>query len=182
MSDRLIIARAGLAELTPVPALRVRGRVPFLVLAFVGMALGLVGSCNTELNGIHIANAAMNVDVGEIPQNRLTRWQLKAYGEALASDPDRILKLNGREIAYTLGEPELRRQDIPSIVWQYRTNACVLDIYFVTNGNEALDSQARHYEVRDLEGKEAENNIDCVLTVVAAAARNRGDVQLASVR
>ncbi|MBX2834255.1 MAG: hypothetical protein KTR28_04695 [Micavibrio sp.] len=61
---------------------------------------------------------------------------------------NRILDLSGRDIYEVLDQPEMVRRDLPTVVWQYRSNECVLDIYFTASGDNVLAEPVVHYEIR----------------------------------
>src|SRR3989339_708563 len=113
-------ASAGNTGNTGLPALAIATRIPFLVLAFVGMALGLVGSCNTSAGGFNGAYASTGDVAG------ITHRQIKSYGKMITSDPGRILELTGSELSGVFKIPALERRDPPSVVWQYMNDDCVL--------------------------------------------------------
>lgn len=64
------------------------------------------------------------------------------------SNPDNILRMVGRDISVLLEEPELVRADFPTVVWQYRKDNCVLDVYFASSAEDVLDAPVVHYEAR----------------------------------
>ncbi len=159
---------AGLAEASAL----VNARVSFLVLAFVGMALGLVGSCNTGVGGVHgVAYAATGSLVEDAAAsgagNGMTYWQMRSYGKAVTSNPSRILELTGSEIIGIFRAPGLERRDEPAVVWQYMNGDCVLDIYFSADDNGSVMSrQALHFETRLKDGSEAEAS-SCLKNIVS---------------
>lgn len=54
-------------------------------------------------------------------------------------DPRRLLRMSRRTLSSLLGKPQLVRREARARVWQYRTKACVLDLF--------LYDVASHYEV-----------------------------------
>lgn len=44
-------------------------------------------------------------------------------------DPKRLFGLDGNRVAVLLGPASFVRRDGPAEVWQYRADACVLDVY-----------------------------------------------------
>lgn len=66
----------------------------------------------------------------------------------IVEDSDVILGLKGQEVFQLFQEPELVRRDLPTVVWQYRTNVCVLDVYFTAARDDVLKSNVAHYELR----------------------------------
>ena len=87
----------------------------------------------------------------------------------LGEDVDSILDLNGHDIAQIFDAPELVRRDLPTTIWQYRNDACVMDVYFTVGveGDVARSSVA-HYEVRarDLRSEKKFDVSDCVRDLV----------------
>ncbi len=55
-------------------------------------------------------------------------------GATASAEPAELLGLDPQRLAALLGDPELRRQEPPAEVWQYRNAACVLDIFFYPEG------------------------------------------------
>src|SRR5262245_27258158 len=45
------------------------------------------------------------------------------------SAPPKVLGLKPHDVQELLGMPKLVRRDDPAEVWQYRSNACVLDVF-----------------------------------------------------
>ena len=56
--------------------------------------------------------------------------------------------LTGREIRAVFNQPELVRRDEPTVVWQYRNESCVLDVYFTTRQTKVAKAPVVHYEIR----------------------------------
>ena len=46
------------------------------------------------------------------------------------ADPEALLGQSTDAVAAELGAPEIRRREPPVEVWQYRSDACVFDVYF----------------------------------------------------
>ena len=61
-------------------------------------------------------------------------------------DPEMLVGLSPDAVATRLGEPELRRQEPPVEVWQYRSDTCVLDLYL--DGIARADQRVVYYEAR----------------------------------
>lgn len=66
----------------------------------------------------------------------------------ISISPDKILEVSGRDVYATFDRPELVRQDLPTVVWQYRSESCVLDVYFTASGSDVMKSPVVHYEMR----------------------------------
>lgn len=59
--------------------------------------------------------------------------------------PTSVLGLGPRDLEKLLGAPKLVRRDAPAEIWQYRSEACVLDVflYQVAAGAEVKYAEAR---------------------------------------
>lgn len=67
----------------------------------------------------------------------------------LKMDSDGLLELTGHDVMQIFAKPELVRRDVPTTIWQYRNDTCVLDVYFtVGRSADVARSDVVHYEVR----------------------------------
>ncbi len=85
----------------------------------------------------------------------------------LPSDVEQLRGFPAAELARRLGEPDFVREEPPAVVWQYRSEDCVLDLFFYRSGDELL---LAHAETRDREVAGASAS-DCYAEVVARRAR-----------
>ncbi len=85
----------------------------------------------------------------------------------LPSDVQQLRGLPAAELARRLGEPDFVREEPPAVVWQYRSEDCVLDLFFYRSGDELLVAYA---ETRNREAVGASAS-DCYAEVVARRAR-----------
>ncbi|MEO9900043.1 hypothetical protein [Nisaea sp.] len=60
-------------------------------------------------------------------------------------DPKRLLDLGQHDLSSILGKPAFVRRDMSAVVWQYRTDACVLDLFLYEHGR---DLAVTYYEFR----------------------------------
>ncbi len=51
-------------------------------------------------------------------------------------DPRQLISLTTREVRIKLGDPTFRRVDRPSLIWQYRGRACILDVFLYRDGTD----------------------------------------------
>ena len=65
-------------------------------------------------------------------------------------DPHEILSKTRKATFAFLGTPDLNRREGRTMQWQYRGDACTLDVFFVAKGNEAISRKAvvQHFELR----------------------------------
>ncbi len=61
-------------------------------------------------------------------------------------DPQQVVGASESEVARLLGPPELKRQEAPAEVWQYRTSRCVVDVFLYPRAGAARS--ATHVEAR----------------------------------
>jgi len=93
---------------------------------------------------------------------RYSALQKRAIRRAVMVDADELMGLNGRDVRAVLNQPELVRRDLPTVVWQYRNEACVLDVYFTTASAKASKAPVAHYEVRARQKGVADEDIGAV--------------------
>jgi|TARA_R110000868_G_scaffold193272_2_gene438049 hypothetical protein len=60
-------------------------------------------------------------------------------------DPGRLLDLGLHDLSAILGKPAFIRNDMSAVVWQYRTDACVLDLFLYELNH---DLAVTYYEFR----------------------------------
>jgi len=88
----------------------------------------------------------------------------------LRKDMDQIFGLKGHDVIQIFDKPELVRRDLPTTIWQYRNDACVMDVYFtVGRADSVSDANVAHYEIRKRDTR-AEQDVeasDCVQDLIA---------------
>jgi hypothetical protein len=75
-----------------------------------------------------------------LPEPRLSSEEL---------DPRRLLRMRDGQLSNILGRPGFVRRDATARVWQYRTPACVLDLFLY---DEAAGYRVVYYEFRPTNG------------------------------
>ena len=71
----------------------------------------------------------------------------------LTNFKDRLLGLDNDDLSDLLGAPSLEREEPPAMIWQYQTQACVVDVFLYADGGE---NQVDHVEVRGRESDEVD--------------------------
>lgn len=66
--------------------------------------------------------------------------------------PPKVLGLKPHDVQELLGMPKLVRRDDPAEVWQYRSDACVLDVFIYP---VATGAQVRYLEARTVAAEPA---------------------------
>ncbi len=85
--------------------------------------------------------------------------------------PKHLLGLDGDRVSQLLGPPDFRREDNPAEIWQYRSAACVLDLFLYGQGGGGW--RVTHVEMRDL-GKPAVSEADCLRALFKDRPRSTG--------
>ena len=85
-------------------------------------------------------------------QNGLLNYkpaQKRQIRSRLSDNVDSILDLKGHDIVQIFDKPELVRRDLPTTIWQYRNERCVMDVYYTVGlaGNVGRENVV-HYELR----------------------------------
>lgn len=112
----------------------------FIILVAV-LAVITINRAITRIDGGGTAQASLGA-MGEVrAENR------KGLARDISLHPEHILTIRGQDIKTVLREPELIRIEAPTTIWQYRTDACVLDVYFAGDKDPLL-SPVAHYEIR----------------------------------
>lgn len=99
----------------------------------------------TRIDGDGTAQASLGV-MGA-PFGEARNASRKGLAKDISLHPEKMLSVRGQDIKSVLREPELIRIEAPTTIWQYRTDACVLDIYFAGE-TDALLLPVAHYEIR----------------------------------
>lgn len=102
----------------------------------------------------------------------------KALRRKISYTPEALLQLNTQHIRGLFNEPGLVREEAPITIWQYRTDVCVLDLYFKGSSKNSFKPVA-HYEIRAREkgAKDEDVQEDCVGEVL----RSRNGFQMVGV-
>lgn len=85
-------------------------------------------------------------------------------------DPESLMGRAPGAVLADLGEPELRRREPPVEVWQYRSDACVFDVYFDRHDGQA-GPVVVFYEARSRGGTSGPADPPGCLGEVIAAGR-----------
>ncbi len=79
--------------------------------------------------------------------------EVAALAPVIDSDPAQLMGLGPRGLTDFLGPPELVRREDPAEIWQYRNQACVLDVFLYP---ESGNRQVTYVEARDSAAAPAE--------------------------
>ncbi len=94
------------------------------------------------------------------------------YGSSLRefvrSNHDNLLRMVGADVSALMDAPELVRADLPTVIWQYRKNNCVLDVYFASSSSDVSGAPVVHYEAR-LRDDGALDGASCVSEMISVS-------------
>lgn len=82
-----------------------------------------------------------------LPEPAAPEASLAALPPTALPEPDRLMGLSGDEIEALLGTPGFVRRDPPAEIWQYGTDACVLDL-FLYAAEKGGPHRVSHFEFR----------------------------------
>ncbi len=83
-------------------------------------------------------------------------WRRNNMRALVAAKPEKMKQLTGTDALKIMGEPELIRKDGTTQSWQYRTQNCVIDLFWVNGASDVSQIPVYHYEIRsrgDLKAK-----------------------------
>ena len=118
-----------------------RKLLSFTIILGTLMATAIVHRVISRIDGGGVAEASLGI-MGEVRDE-----SRKSLAREISLHPEKMLTVRGQDIKYVLREPELVRVEAPTTIWQYRTDSCVLDIYFAGE-TDALMLPVAHYEMR----------------------------------
>lgn len=103
--------------------------------------------------GLQTQDAYIHKDESGVSRIILSDTERFSYLDSLASlvidDPRSLERLIALDIAGLLGVPDLERVDSPTVLWQYQSATCVLDLYFqIGEKGEISASPVSYYETR----------------------------------
>lgn len=122
-------------------------RMLHLGVALLPLAVLLVGSCKTSAmpGSYGSAEAPALFRLALFPDSRdqaanddyqPARGYINRAQKYLSGDPAALTKLSEREVGYIFGKPSMERRDADARIWQYRTEGCVVDVYFYQNAED----------------------------------------------
>jgi len=114
----------------------------------MGLCLFLVGSCNSSFFPL---SGHIDMDYKDLSGSRVAQYAY-ALQENLAEQPAQFLKLDRQQVSLALAKPDLERIESHMAAWQYRSESCVLDLYF-----DNRDGVIKHYEFRPRNIHDAED-------------------------
>ena len=78
--------------------------------------------------------------------------ELAAIPPPTYTGPLNLVGLSGDDLGRHFGTPGFKRHDLPAEVWQFRGDACTLDVFLYTK-DRGKTFTVRHFEVRPAEKK-----------------------------
>ncbi len=145
-------------------------RISFLV-ASVGVLLAFLAYQSFYGDEHNQAYASFSNNDGVVTYVNYKPAQKRQIRSRLSADIDQLFSLTGHDVVQIFDAPELVRRDLPTTIWQYRNEDCVMDVYFtVDREGDASRANVAHYEVRARDfrqgASEALNAEQCVHDLV----------------
>lgn len=94
----------------------------------------------------------------------------RALRQFVRSNPDNFLMLRGADVESAFDAPELAWAEFPGVVWQYRTDSCVVDVYFASMDEDVSEAPVIHFEMRGRDGAEEIDAHSCLTGLVRERA------------
>ncbi len=93
--------------------------------------LFLAGSCKTS----ELSKGLEAEEYSLLPKVESRKYTpAKGYSHTarryISHNPDALMHMTEMQVKYILGSPEIKWQENPAEVWQYRSKKCTLDVYF----------------------------------------------------
>ena len=167
--------------------------VLFIALAALTMVLFAGGSVFQHVYRTNVTVSLQGADgVGS-----MSAGEKKEYARTLETmlirNPETMGRMIGEEIKLVLDRPGLERREMPTVVWQYRSKSCVLDLFFRADKDGAADySRVKHFEIRHRDimpfnasyeaGKnvEADAQSSCLRSIIREHQNGDGQLVVAS--
>jgi hypothetical protein len=174
-------------------ARRNANRIMRLLIAFLPLLMLLVGSCKTSvLPGSYGSNAGPEQFRIALFPDRVN-FQGDSYYPAqgyisrarkyVEGVPTALTQLTEQEISYLFGAPTVVRRDADARIWQYRGEACVLDVFFYKEAGRDNGYSVTHVDFRmkedldpavqaaDIVPASPRSQSRCIRTLVRAGAK-----------
>lgn len=116
------------------------GRTRFIVLCAAALLAALPFFFAMDKGGDYeewLSNKAMASTDARLGPEKIKGW-----------DFDALINLPETDVLVAFSTPDLKRMEGDARIWQYRTQECVLDVYFVGSNRQA-DSKVVYYELRN---------------------------------
>ena len=125
---------------------------------------------------------ALQTEAGYAAPSSAQVYELK---RKITQSPDNIIQAKAVEVREIFKKPHFERLEYPTFVWQYKSNDCVMDVYF-TDFEKRADISAlpvQYVELRNRAGKRLDTlqQESCMRDLInASKGREKGDIQNAS--
>lgn len=86
-------------------------------------------------------------------------------------EPASLAGLDEGQLSGLLGQPRFKRRDDPAQIWQYRNDACALDVFLYKTGKDGPFT-VLHFETRSRDKKPVDQK-DCFVSLLKDRDRGR---------
>ncbi len=133
-------------------------RVARLVVSMLPIIVLLVGSCKTSLlpaayggnDGSKQFRVALFPD--QVNFKGMSYYPAEGYiaraQKYVSGAPDALNMLTQQEVTYILGAPAMTRHDADAVVWQYKSESCIVDVYFYKKSGDHAPSAVSYVDMR----------------------------------
>lgn len=113
-------------------------------LALIGLYAGIFYAIKTF--GSNKAFAFSRPALVEMDKAAIHRYR-EDMRALLVKEPEKIKMLLGQDFLLIMNTPDMERRDAMMTMWQYRSDVCVLDVYFKPAEDQDY-APVMHYEIR----------------------------------
>lgn len=160
-------------------------RVVRFAISVLPIMVLLVGSCKTSLLPAAYGGSAQPEQFrialfpDQVNFKGMNYYPAEGYitraQKYVSGAPDALNMLTQQEVTYILGKPSMTRRDADAEVWQYKSRACIVDVYFYKAQGKQAPSAVSYVDMRpaQLTGTALSGRMKskCVSNIVDAALR-----------
>lgn len=132
-------------------------RMARLGFAMLPLMMLLVGSCKVSEVSDNFSGAGKTAQLRAalFPDRAVQQGEYHPAGGYVSralrfveGSPESLKRLTEQEIGYLYGKPSMERKDADARVWQYRTEACVVDFFFYDDKDGRDESPVSYVDYR----------------------------------
>lgn len=128
---------------------------------------------NAPREGRHDPYTAVNLSSGPIIRTyEIGKVYKSQLLKAVGVNPDAMIGISARDLHVLFGNSDFIRYEGRSMLWQYKNDSCVLDIFFETREGKSQDmAPAAYYEIRPAASDSGEvDKPSCIRDLLNASA------------
>jgi|GEM_PF-6199018 len=98
---------------------------------------------------LNAANAASFASGGDYKiMMESSAAQTRKLRHNISADIKALHEASGEDVRILFGKPHLVMSDLPTTIWQYRSEGCALNVYFLHSNGDVLNVPVAHYDIQ----------------------------------